>query len=197
MRGTGSSSARASFINIRSAPSPSQRSRAATRALKGRGSGPMSDASEGLGVSGTSGFKPKGTSSAVTPSRVAAFSCASASPMLTRRCGRGGAAGGAVRTIGGAVVSGSGDATGASLLASERAMRAFTLATFAFATDCFGAGFFAAGFFDAAFFGAGFFAVTFDFDVDFFDFDFGGVFFRVATASELATAPWVVARHLA
>jgi len=114
--------------------------------------------------------------------------------MLTRRWGRGGAAGRA-RTSGGAVVPGSGGVTGVSLFASERAMRAFTLATFAFA---FGAGFFDAGFFDAAFFGAGFFAVTFDFDVDFFDFDFGGgVFFRVATASELATAPWVVARHLA
>jgi hypothetical protein len=124
--------------------------------------------------------------------------------MLTRRWGRGGAAGRA-RTSGGAVVPGSGGVTGVSLFASERAMRAFTLATFAFAfgagffdAGLFDAGFFDAAFFGAAFFGAGFFAVAFDFDVDFFDFDFGGgVFFRVATASELATAPWVVARHLA
>jgi hypothetical protein len=116
--------------------------------------------------------------------------------MLTRRWGRGGATGRTART-GGAVVPGSGCVTAVSLFASERAMRAFTLATFSLP---FGAGFFGVGFFDAAFFGAGFFAVTFDFDfdVDFFDFDFGGgVFFRVATVSELATAPWVVARHLA
>lgn len=189
MRGAVSSSERASLMSIRSAPSPSQLSSAATSALSGRGSSPMSDASEVLGVSGASGLRPKGTSSAVTPSSVAAFNCASASPMLTRRWGRGGAAGGAVRDIGGAVVSGSGCVTGA-LFASDLAMRAFTLATFfAFVATGF--------FFDVAFFGAGFFAFTFDFDVDFFDFDFGALFLRVATTRALATAPWVVARHLA